>query len=111
MGTRKREYVPSYVARDRIRRHVWIVAGDDRTTLPWPGLLIQWERREDGWWGGGSCSCPTRHRWASWPRPGCRRSRSGRHPTPIDRNPASVTGSAARFGRVGHDNYWQSFDT
>lgn len=51
VGVRKREYVPLYLARDGIRRHVWIIGGEDRGTLPWPGLLIEWERRDDGWWG------------------------------------------------------------
>ncbi len=42
--------MPSYAARDGMRRHVWIVGGADRGHLPWPGLLVEWKRCEDGWW-------------------------------------------------------------
>jgi hypothetical protein len=51
MGTRKREYVPTYTAGDGARRHVWITGGSEgRLRDPWPGLLVEWERRNDGWW-------------------------------------------------------------
>lgn len=52
VGTRRREYVPHYVAGDGARRHVWITGGPEgRLRDPWPGLLVEWERRDDGWWG------------------------------------------------------------
>lgn len=51
MGTRKREYIPHYESRDGVRRHVWIFGKDPTALYPWPGLLVEWQRRGDGWWG------------------------------------------------------------
>lgn len=50
MGTRRRECIPHYESRDGVRRHVWIFGGDPTAPYPWPGLLVEWQRREDGWW-------------------------------------------------------------
>jgi len=40
------EYEPKHYARDGVRRHVWIYGGQG----PWPGLLVEWQRREEEWW-------------------------------------------------------------
>ncbi len=50
VGTRKREYVPKHYAADGVRRHVWIYGKDPTARYPWPGLLVEWHRREDEWW-------------------------------------------------------------
>jgi len=49
VGSRRREYTPRYQARDGARRHCWVI----RTATgvgPWPGLILEWQRRDDGWW-------------------------------------------------------------
>jgi hypothetical protein len=51
VGVRKREYIPRYTSRDGVRRHVWIFGDDPTAVYPWPGLLVEWHRRPDGWWG------------------------------------------------------------
>lgn len=52
MGSRKREYVPPPLTtgRDGLRRHCWIVHDLPAGTGPWPALVIEWARRQDGWW-------------------------------------------------------------
>ena len=51
MGARKPEYVPHYESRDGVRRQVWIFGKDSTALYPWPGLLFEWQRLEDGWRG------------------------------------------------------------
>lgn len=41
---------PITTGRDGIRRHCWIVGGLPTGAGPWPALVIEWTRREDGWW-------------------------------------------------------------
>jgi hypothetical protein len=52
MGTRRREsYVRVFISGDGVRRHVWIIGRPEGPLRdPWPGLLVEWERRADGWW-------------------------------------------------------------
>jgi len=33
------------------RRHCWVAAADDEDGQgPWPGLVLEWQRRDGGWW-------------------------------------------------------------
>lgn len=41
---------PSFARARAVVRHVW-VAGPPEDAGPFPGVLIGWERRSDGWWG------------------------------------------------------------
>jgi hypothetical protein len=51
-GNRRYESrAPAPPAPTRRIRHVWIAPSAQYGDMtPWPGLVVQWQKRDDGWW-------------------------------------------------------------
>jgi hypothetical protein len=47
--------------------HVWVAPSQKHPDMrPYPGLLVAWERRDDGWWGQVVMLLPEGAVVASW---------------------------------------------